>query len=330
MIIKSYIVEKDLNKISNYNLILFYGANLGLKKDFKRVIKDSNKKNLITNFYQDEIIKNQKSIIDEMNNVSLFEEKKILFIENATEKIFSIVSQITENIRDNKLIIFAEALDKKSKLRNFFEKAENAAAIACYEDNEISIKNILMERLKSFRGLTPENINLIIENSNLDRVKLNNELNKIILYFDKKIIENEKLHELLDIKINEDFNQLKDAALSGDRAKTNRLLSDTIIEAEKNVLYINIINQRLNKLYEVLENSKLSNLSDAISKMKPPIFWKDKPMFLNQSKKWNAAKIRNIINKSYNLETEIKSNASINKNILIKKLLIDICETANS
>ena len=66
-----------------------------------------------------------------MNNVSLFEEKKILFIENATEKIFSIVSQITENIRDNKLIIFAEALDKKSKLRNFFEKAENAAAIAC-------------------------------------------------------------------------------------------------------------------------------------------------------------------------------------------------------
>ena len=180
MIIKSYIVEKDLNKISNYNLILFYGANLGLKKDFKRLIKDSNKKNLITNFYQDEIIKNQKSIIDEMNNVSLFEEKKILFIENATDKIFSIVSQITENIRDNKLIIFAEALDKKSKLRNFFEKAENAAAIACYEDNEISIKNILMERLKGFQGLTPENINLIIENSNLDRVKLNNELNKII------------------------------------------------------------------------------------------------------------------------------------------------------
>ena len=76
MIIKSYIVEKDLNKISNYNLILFYGANLGLKKDFKRVIKDSNKKNLITNFYQDEIIKNQKLIIDEINNVSLFEEKK--------------------------------------------------------------------------------------------------------------------------------------------------------------------------------------------------------------------------------------------------------------
>ena len=330
MIIKSYIVEKDLNKISNCNFILFYGANLGLKKDFKRVIKDSNKKNLIINFYQDEIVKNQKSIIDEINNVSLFEDKKILFIENATEKIFSIVNQIIEDIRDNKLIIFAEALDKKSKLRNFFEKTENAAAIACYEDNEISIKNILMKRLKSFQGLTPENINLIIENSNLDRVKLNNELNKIILYFDKKIIDNEKLHELLDIKINEDFNHLKDAALSGDRAKTNRLLSETIIENEKNVLYINIINQRLNKLYEVLENSKLSNLSNAINKMKPPIFWKDKPMFLNQSKKWSAAKIRNIINKSYNLETEIKSNASINKNILIKKLLIDICETANS
>ena len=53
-----------------------------------------------------------------------------------------------------------------------------------------------MERLKDFKANT-ENVNLIIENSNLDRVKLNNELNKIILYFDKKIIENEKLHNCL-------------------------------------------------------------------------------------------------------------------------------------
>ena len=62
--------------------------------------------------------------------------------------------------------------------------------------------------------------------------------------------------------------------------------------------------------------------------IKPPIFWKDKPI-LKQAKKWNSNKIKNF-KKTYNLEIEIKSNLIINKNILIKKLLVDICELANA
>ena len=33
---------------------------------------------------------------------------------------------------------------------------------------------------------------------------------------------------------------------------------------------------------------------------------------------------------TYNLEKEIKSNNLVNKNILIKKLILDTCEVANS
>jgi hypothetical protein len=33
---------------------------------------------------------------------------------------------------------------------------------------------------------------------------------------------------------------------------------------------------------------------------------------------------------TYNLELKIKSNAQADKNLLIKKLLIDICELANA
>ena len=64
--------------------------------------------------------------------------------------------------------------------------------------------------------------------------------------------------------------------------------------------------------------------------VKPPIFWKDKPAFINQLKKWNTNKIKHILQKTYNLEIDIKSNPIINKNILMKKLIIDICEMANA
>ena len=80
--------------------------------------------------------------------------------------------------------------------------------------------------------------------TSLDRVKLNNEIDKIKTFFSNKKIDNNNLSNLLDAKINDDFTLLRDAALMGDKLKTNKLLSDTIFEKDKNILYLNLLNQR--------------------------------------------------------------------------------------
>ena len=102
------------------------------------------------------------------------------------------------------------------------------------------------------------------------------------------------------------------------------------MDADKNILYLNIINQRMNKLIETFELTKNISLENAVNTIKPPIFWKDKPMFLIQAKKWNKNKIKSILKKTYDLEIKIKSDPIINKDILVKKLLIDVCEMANT
>ena len=330
MIIKSYILENETQKLSDLSSILFYGPNIGLKKFFKDTIKTSNKKKLIINFSQDDIIRNEELLINELGTSSLFQEKKIIFVDQATDKIFPILQSSVEKIKENQIILFSENLDKKSKLRNYFERLDNSAAVACYEDNEISIRKIIISKLKGYRGLNANNINMIMENCGLDRVKLDNELSKIIILFDDKTINDRKLEALLNIKVNENFNLLKDEAINGNKINTNKLLSETSLESEKNTLYLNIINQRLNKLHDVLVDAAGSNLEQAINRLKPPIFWKDKSTFLSQARKWNTSKIKNMLNHTYNLEIEIKSNSLISKNILIKKLLLDICQNANS
>ena len=88
-----------------------------------------------------------------------------------------------------------EILEKRSKLRSFFENSKEVSVIPCYADNEITIKKIINERLKGFNGLTRENVNIISENSNLDRIKLNNEIDKIITYFQDKKIDEKELRE---------------------------------------------------------------------------------------------------------------------------------------
>ena len=329
MIYKSYLIEQNINLIDK-NLFLFYGENLGLKNELKDKIKFQNKKAEIINLSQDDIINNIDSFFNEILNISLFDEKKIYFINQVNDKILDAIKIIEPKIDSQKFYLMSESLDKRSKIRNYFEKSNNCGVVACYIDNEISFKKIIIERLKNYKGVTTENINLISDKCNLNRDKLNNELDKIYTFFLEKNIDRNKLEILLDNKINNDFSLLKDEAFNGNRIETNKLLSDTIINSEKNILYLNIINQRLLKLNEIFKLIGQTSLEKAIDMLKPPIFWKDKPAFLKQAKKWNMNKIKKILNKTYSLELEIKSNSVVNKNILLKKLLIDICNLANA
>ena len=328
MIYKSYIVEQKISNLEK-NLFLFYGENLGLKNDFKNIIKLNNKDSEIVKFSQEEILKNENLFFNEISNISLFAKKKIYYIEQTNDKLLDIIKEVVPKIDTQKLFFFSEILDKKSKIRNYFEKSELCGAVACYPDNEISIKKKILDKLRGFDGLTTNNINLLIENCNLDRSKLDNELTKVLTYFQNKKLDNKKLEDLLDIKINNNFNNLKDEAFNGNKIKTNKLLSDTIIDPEMNIFYLSLINQRLSKLLQISIESKISNIDDAINKIKPPIFWKDKPSFTMQSKKWSSKKIKFALGKTYNLEVMFKSNSVINKNILMKKLIVDICKLAN-
>jgi len=329
MIYKSYLIEQNINLIDK-NLFLFYGENLGLQQDLKKKIRNNNKDKLLLNFSQEDILKNEDQFFNEVINISLFEDKKVYFINQANDKILKIIEDIENKISEQSIFLFSDILDKRSKLRNYFEKSKNAGIVPCYADNQISIKKIVMDKLKGFKGLSPENINMIIENCNLDRIKLNNELSKIITYFDNKNLETEKLIALLNIEINDDFNLLKDEALNGNKLRTNKLIGVSVLEEQKNFYYINLINQRLHKLAEIIVLARNNNLEMALDKIKPPIFWKEKANFLYQAKKWDLIKIKKILNKSYDLEIKVKSDPMIKKNILIKKLIVDICEVANA
>ena len=331
MIFKSYVLEQNLKSIDDCKIILFYGENQGLKEEFKKNIKEANKNNEKLNLLQDEIIKNENLLINEISNKSLFNNKKIIFIDQVNEKILNIVEELAEDVSDEKIIIFAGNLEKKSKLRSYFEKSKLCGIVACYQDNEITIKKIITNKLSDYQGLSTQVINFIIQNTGLDRSKVNNEIEKIKSCFLEKKINLEKIDLLLNIKTNDDFNKLKDEALKGNKIKTNKLLADTVFEPESNIYYLNSINQRINKLYEIEKmKQNNSNTETLVSSLKPPIFWKDKPVLIEQTNKWNENKIKKALEKTYTVELQIKTGSGIKNDLLIKNLMIDLCTVANS
>ncbi len=328
MISKSYLIEQDKEFLLKNTSVLFYGENLGLKNDFKRSILGYFKDKVIKR-NQDEIIKNQDILFEDILNISLFDERKIFIIDDVNDKFLGIFQEIEKRIGENKIYLFSDILDKKSKLRNYFEKSKEFNTVACYQDNLVNIKNIIKKKLENYINLNSENISIIAENSNLDRDKLYNEIDKIKIYFSDLKIDTEKLKVLLDLKVNDNFNLIRDEALNGNKEAINKLLSETVLENDKNIFYLNSFNQRLYKLAEILKNKKNSNVEDMVENVKPPIFWKDKPIIKGQLKKWNLEKINNILKKCYNLEVRLKSSSTISHHLLIKMLIIDVCQLAN-
>lgn len=329
MIHKSYLIEENIDQLKN-NIVLFYGENLGLKNDFRDKIKLKFKNTKILRYKQEEVLKSSDIIINEIRNISLFDDQKILLIDQVNDKLLNLIEELTTIDNETKIFLFADVLEKRSKLRSFFEKSKNCGVVACYKDNEINLKKLISNKLKEYSGVTPQLINTLIENCSLDRIKLNNELNKIVIFFSDKNIKPQLFEKILNQQIDDDFNTIKDSAINGNKINTNKLLSSTVLEIEKNVFYISIINQRLNKLKEIFVNANKKNITEIIDNIKPPIFWKDKPNFILQAKKWNEYKLNIALEKTYKTEIKLKSYTDINKNLLIKKLLVDVCDLANA
>ena len=195
MILKSYIVEQNLNILKKYQATLVYGENDGIKDDVKDGIKSQNKNSEIIVFFENEILNDKSILYQNIVNESLFSEEKIIFIHEASDKIINHIVECVEIDKVNiRIYIFSQNLDKKSKLRNLFEKNKNLAILPCYRDNERSLVAYINKELIEFKGLSGEIIDLIITNSNMDRRVIKNEIMKIKDFFlNKKIIKNEIL-----------------------------------------------------------------------------------------------------------------------------------------
>ena len=332
MILKNFLVERNLSLIDPYFLTLFYGENIGQKDEIKFELKKKFKEYEQISFNQEEIIKNENLLYEQINNVSLFSKQKVIFINEISDKIKNKIAEIIENPSDQvKIFCFAQNLDKKSGIRSIFEKSKKLGIIPCYQDNHRTLSEYLQKKLKDYTGVNQEIINLLIENSGLNRKIISNEIDKIKSLFTNKKIDSEKLLDLLNNVYDLDFNDIRDSCFEGNKEKLNKSLANIILQNEDAYLYLNNLNLRVQKLLEILNQyKKHKNIDLALDNLSPKIFWKDKPIILRQVKKWNLEKLEIAKNKILDAEIKMKTKMNSYNPIIIKNLVIKLYVLANS
>ena len=318
MIIKNY--QLEINNISKYNFVLFYGDNEGLKSEkIDYILKTTNYKKFLYN--EKEILNDIENFSNSLLTKSFFDDEKIVIIKNATDKILNLLKDLINRKIEKIIIIFdAEALDKKSKLRNFFEKEKNLACIPFYPDD---FKNLNFISQNFFRDrkikVSQETINLIIERSNGSRQHLKNELEKIGLYTaNKKKVEFSEIIKLTNLGKNYNISELVETCLVKNQKKVSKIINENNFSNEDTIIIIRTFLLKSKRLLNLSKNIKSNpNLETVISNYKPSIFWKEKEIVKQQLKIWSEKSLGKLINEINNTELLIKKNTDISLNVLL-------------
>ena len=336
MIIKSYEIKKNKSNLSKNNFYLLYGENLGLKKEIKNFIlaeislEDKNIEKL--NFFENDIINNEENFYNSVYSKSLFSNKKIIIIHDGSDKIIDKITDVYEKQpRDTFLIIFCSILEKKSKLRIFFEKEKRTICIPCYLDNERDLETILQFELKKNNiSLSKEASNLIIEKSNSDRNNLRNEIEKIKSYsLDKKTIEINEIKSLINFSGDYKSDILINECLCGNISGFKKNLSELYLNTVNQILLFRILSNKTQRLLSIKEQETNNNLDSLINSSRPAIFWKEKPLVKKQLVIWDLENLKKIIANINNTELLCKKNPQISKSIF-SSFFSDICKRASN
>ena len=329
MILKSYEIDK-LNK-NKANFYLFYGKNDGLKKELTEYVLKEEKN--IENHEEKEILNNTEVFIENILSGSLFESKKVIIVKRASEKIFKITEDlINRDLKDLKFIIETDNLDKKSKLRSYFEKSKSCVCIAFYPDNQQTLSKLTFDFFRKKKIIiSGEDINLIINKSNGDRNNLNNELNKIEAFcLSKKKITSEEIVRLTNLSEDHSVSELINNCLAKNQKKTIKMLNENNFSKEDVIIIIRTLLSKSKKILSLSKQFETNNdLELTISSAKPPIFWKDKEITKKQILEWTPRNIKKLINDINDIELQIKKNINISIN-LITDFILDKSDTKTS
>jgi DNA polymerase-3 subunit delta len=330
MILKFYEIEKanlDLHKF-----LLFYGKNEGLKNEIiKKLIP--NKKNTLI-YDEKEILDNQDIFYENTLSNSLFEKHKTIIVKRSTDKIFKIIEMlITKDVRDILIILNADNLEKKSKLRSFFEKDKKLVCVPFYPDNDQVLSKLTYNFLRNKNiTISSENINLITNKCSGDREFLMNELHKIELFCKNgKKIDNKNLTKLINLNENHSISELIDNCLAQNKKKIINILNENNFSNDDCIMITRsfiIKAKKLLALSMAFETNK--NMDLTISSAKPPIFWKEKEIIKQQIYKWKPSNIKQLIYALSSTELQIKKNINNSINLITDFILLQSSSATNN
>ena len=267
-------------------------------------------------------------LVDEAAALSLFGERRLIWIEPATKDIEEAVTELlAADAVESPVAAIAGNLAKSSPLLKLAESAPNALAHAAYvpEGDEAARMVTDLGRRFGLKISAPVAARLADACAN-DQAVVMRELEKLALYVDASPHSPRELeHEAIDAvgaESNEsDFLRLADLALLGEV----RELADAIARltgGSEAIPAIRSLQRRLLMLAPARARIERGDRVDAVmASFGKALFWKDKPSFQRMLLRWTAEDLATLSERAGGLERRLIFANAPEKEALAEELL---------
>ncbi len=301
--------------------ILVYGPDEGLIRErldilTKGVVADIHDPFNVAEFSADVLGENPARLMDEAQSISMLGGRRVVRVHSAVDGIKKTVEGVLAALRtgDNLVLLAAGELGKNSELRKLFEKAENAAAIPCYVDDESKISTVIGDALRAagYR-ISSDAVVYMAANVTGDRAVARSEVEKLITYMGPAN-KNITLDDVIACVGNSADLSLDDLAkhvASGQFAAADRILDYVLSEGVAAVSVLRTLQNHFLRLH--ITKARIQKGDDtelAMKKLRPEVFWKVRDAFKSQLNGWSMSQMEQALALLSGVEAKCKQTAN--------------------
>lgn len=294
--------------------VLFYGPDAGLVKErvdqLARII--GNPKDLFaTSLLSYEQIKlDPGRFSEELTALTFTGIRRLVMIDIAVQSIEKDVQSLIEAPPGKGFfIVHAQDLNVRSNLRVLFEKHDHLVAIPCYIDDTSSLKDVIGTMLQQ-AGLSYDRDAIMLLQTLLygDRLLVRREVEKLILYMgNEKHVTSNHVCAAIENQGEISLDKLCIAICSHHSAAIPALVKQSLLDGVAPIVLLRSITRYFQRLYSVHQYME-DGLSEAqaISALKPPVFFKQVPEFKKHLGLWNMKRLERSLRSLLKAEQESK------------------------
>ena len=296
---------------------VIYGPDQGLVAERAKTIAKTQTPDLSDPFNVamltgDQIIDDPARLQDEAFAQSLMGGNRLVYIREGADALTPILKEYLKAPSQHTLIVIeAGELGTKSSLRALAEKADNAAAVPCYVEDERDLTKLIQTEVAA-AGLTIDRDAMVALAGSLvgDRRVARGELEKLLTY---KWKDPNKSITLADVEAcagdvrSRTFDELVHAVGQGDVPRMAASLAALTRENTAPVAILRTIQGHFRRLYQL--QLKIEGGTDpkmAMKSLNPPVFFKYEDAFIAQTRRWPRARIEQVLNALNTVEAQTK------------------------
>jgi DNA polymerase III subunit delta len=294
--------------------VLFYGPDLGLVSErarelVARIAGDPGDPFRVAELTMAQLKEDPRRLADEADALSLSGGRRILRLRQATDALASLLGEVLKEKKPAAfLVLEAGELNVRSSLRVLFERLSNAAAIACYLDDETALRQLLRDWLAAHRlSAEPGALEDLLARLGNDRGVSRRELEKLALYLgpDARRLTPGDVEAVIGDSSALTLEDLAFAVGDGDGAAVERCYGRAQAEGSEEIGMLRAVARHFLRLHQV---ASAEDSRAALKTLRPPVFFKHEARFLGQLQLWAPATLGEALDRLIRAEILIKTN----------------------